>query len=72
MIIQSQLPDGPIFVDLCFHLISSRNVPVVGHFPHGVVLDHRARFKEGAGATLVEGLTLCHQSKQQQENLVSF
>lgn len=53
------LPDWPVGVDLCLHLVSPRHFSVVAHLPHRVVLHHSARLEEGARAALVELLALC-------------
>lgn len=52
------LPDGPVGVDLGFHLVSPRHFSIVTHLPHSVVLHHSTRLKEGACAALVELLAL--------------
>lgn len=52
------LPDGPVGVDLCFHLVSPRHFSVVAHLPHRVVPHHGARLEGGARAALVELLAL--------------
>jgi len=48
------LPDGPVGVDFCFHVVPSGNFSVVSHSPHGVVLHDSTRLKERARSTLVE------------------
>lgn len=52
------LPDRPVGVDLCFHLVSPRHFAIVTHLPHRVVLHHSARLEGGARAALVELLAL--------------
>lgn len=52
------LPYWAVFKNLSFHLVSSRNLTIVSHFPQSVVLDNRAGPKERACATLVKRITL--------------
>lgn len=54
----SRSPDGTIGVDLCHHLLPTREGAIVTHSPEGVILDGVTLLEFGAGPTLVKLVTV--------------